>query len=217
MLLNNYLSKFPELQSLYAIVKQDYLERGLIHHNWQHNLRDLARGVLLSEAEGADPKIVLAAILLHDIGRLHPEADNGHYSAGASLAPQFLIKSGFSGQEIEEICHCIRAHGPRGIEEPATLAAKICYDVDVLSCSVGLTGVARVFDYFMREEGMSVKQMVELPDGSSGIRQDFYTKTGKRMGAHGLQTAKNFWRELHDEYDKEQTTIAQIIPDYEGD
>jgi len=215
MQLDFYLTKYPELQVLYTSVEQDYAERSLIHHNWQHNLRDLARGILISEAERANMKIVLAAILLHDIGRLHPEMGQDHYVAGAAIAPSFLIKSGFTEQEIEEICHCIRAHGPRGIEEPSTLSAKICFDVDVLSCSVGFAGVARVFDYFMREEGMSVKQMVELPSGRRGIRQDLYTKTARCMGARGLKKATNFWQELQQEFYKEESIVKEIIPIYE--
>jgi HD superfamily phosphodiesterase len=217
MQLNGYLSKYPELRVLYTGVKQDYDERSLVHHNWNHNLRDLARGVLIGEAERANMKIILAAILLHDIGRLHPEPGQDHYTAGATIAPSFLIKSGFAEQEIEEICHCIRSHGPRGIEEPTTLSAKICYDVDVLSCSVGFAGVARVFDYFMREEGMSVKQMVELPSGRTGIRQDLYTKTGRSMGARGFKKAMNFWQELQQEFYKEESIVREIIPGYEGD
>jgi HD superfamily phosphodiesterase len=217
MQLNSYLSKYPELRALYTSVEQDYIERSLIHHNWQHNLRNLARGILIGELERANIKIVLAAILVHDIGRLHHEAGQDHHAAGAAIAPSFLIKSGFTEPEIEEICHCIRAHGPRGIEEPITLSAKVCYDVDVLSCSVGFTGVARVFDYFMREEGMSVKQMVEIPSGRRGIRQDFYTKTGRNMGAHGFKKAANFWQDLQQEFYKEESIVREIIPGYEVD
>lgn len=215
--LNDYLAAFPELKVLYSMVEQEYIERGLIHHNWQHNLRDLARGVSVGEAERANIKIILAAILLHDIGRLHPIAGQDHHTAGAAVAPGFLREAGFSQQEIDEICHCIKAHGPRGNEEPATLAAKVCYDVAVLSCSVGFSGAARVFDYFMREEKLGVKQMLEMPGGEIESRQDFYTKTGKSMGISGFKKAADFWQELRNEYYKEETDIREIIADYEGD
>lgn len=80
--------------------------------------------------------------------------------------------------------------------EPKSLEARVVYDVDVLSCSVGYVGVARVFDYFMREENMGVKEMVEIPSGRSGPRRDFYTETGKRVGEKGLKRAREFWIEL---------------------
>jgi uncharacterized protein len=97
-------------------------------------------------------KIVLAGVLLHDIGRLYPDLGSDHHEVGALKAQEYLRKAGFKAEEVSEVTHCIRAHGPRGVEEPKTLEAKVVYDVDVLSCSVGYLGVARVFDYFMREE-----------------------------------------------------------------
>lgn len=218
MKLDNYLLRFEgHLRSLYEKVKQDFLAEGLVHHNWNHILRDLARGIIIGEKEGANMKVVLAGILLHDIGRLYPETDKDHYAVGAEVAPKYLKPAGFQEEEIEEIVHCIRCHGPRGLEEPRTLEEKVCYDVDVLSCSVGYIGVARVFDYFMREEGMNVKQMVEIPSGRKGLRKNFYTETGRKLGEEGLKKAQKFWKELDQEFAEEEQIIREIIPDYEGD
>lgn len=191
MKLNKYLLKFAELKSLYETVKKDFLTKGLIHHNWNHVLRDLARGIIIGEKERADMKVVLAGILLHDIGRLYPHLGKDHYSAGAKVVPKYLRKASFTNEEIKKIVHCIRSHGPRGLEEPKTPEAKVCYDVDVLSCSVGYIGVARVFDYFMREERMNVRQMIEIPSGKRGLRKDFYTQTGKKLARKVLKRQGN--------------------------
>lgn len=217
MKLDEYLSQSAELRVLYQMVKQNFSTRGLIHHNWHHITRDLARAIIIGEAEKANMKIVLASVLLHDIGRLYPDLGSDHHEVGAIKAPEYLRKAGFKSGKISEITHCIRAHGPRGTEEPKTLEAKVVYDVDVLSCSVGYTGVARVFDYFMREENMGVKDMMEIPSGKKGPRKDFYTKTGKAMGGEGLKKARAFWEELRHELKKEERTVKKIIPDYEGD
>lgn len=128
-----------------------------------------------------------------------------------------MKEAGFKSEEISRITHCIRAHGPRGTEEPKTLEAKVVYDVDVLSCSVGLMGVARVFDYFMREEKMGVKDMMKIPSGKKGTRQDFYTKKGEVMGKEGLERARDFWKELRHELKEEERTVEGIIPEYRGD
>jgi len=93
----------------------------------------------------------------------------------------------------------------------------VVYDVDVLSCSVGYVGVARVFDYFMKEEKMGVKEMMEISSGRKGPRQDFYTRTGKDMGQKGLEKARKFWEELRHELKEEERTVKKIIPDYKGD
>ncbi|MEM3565759.1 MAG: HD domain-containing protein [Candidatus Bathyarchaeia archaeon] len=217
MKLNYYLSQFSELKALYKLVKHDFLKKGLLHHNWHHILRDLARAIIIGEAEKANMKIVLAGVLLHDIGRLYPDLGSDHHEAGAIKAQEYLKKAGFRSEEVSEITHCIRAHGPRGIEEPKTLEAKVVYDADVLSCSVGYIGVARVFDYFMREENMGVKDMMEIPSGKKGPRRDFYTKTGKAMGIEGLKEARRFWQELRYELKEEEKTVKSIIPEYKGD
>jgi HD superfamily phosphodiesterase len=217
MRIDDYLSQFSELKTLYELAKQDFSTKGLIHHDWHHVLRDLARAVMIGTTEKAEMKIVLASVLLHDIGRLYPELGSDHYEAGAKKAPEFLRKAGFKDEEISRIAHCIRAHGPRGTEEPKTLEARVVYDVDVLSCSTGYTGVARVFDYFMREEKMGVKEMMEIPSGRKGPRRNFYTKTGKAMGQKGLRKARNFWEELGRELKQEERTVKKIIPEYQGD
>lgn len=217
MKLDYYLSQFGELKTLYELLKQDFLTKGLIHHNWHHILRDLARAVIIGEAEKANMKIVLASVLLHDISRLYQDLGSDHHEAGALKAPEYLKKADFKSEEISEIAHCIRAHGPRGTEEPRTLEAKVVYDADVLSCSVGYIGVARVFDYFMKEEKMGVKDMMEIPSGKKGPRQDFYTKTGKIMGWEGLKKARDFWKELRHELKREDRSVRDIIKEYEGD
>jgi HD superfamily phosphodiesterase len=130
-------------------------------------------------------KIVLASVLLHDIGRLYPKLGDNHHEAGAKIAPKYLKDAGFTDKEIEAIIHCIRAHGPRGLEEPKSLEAKVVYDIDALSCSVGYLGVARVFSYFMREEGLSVKETMMVPSGRKGPREDLAKKVCKRHGDSG--------------------------------
>ncbi|MFQ6117497.1 MAG: HD domain-containing protein [Candidatus Bipolaricaulia bacterium] len=217
MILDDYLAKFAELKGLYEMVQQEFSSKGLVHHNWHHVLRDLARGIIIGEAEGAKMKIVLAGILLHDIGRLHPSAGEDHYTAGAEVAPTYLRGAGFTAEEIEEIVHCVKAHGPRAPEEPRTLEARVVYDVDVHSCAVGKIGVARVFDYFMREEGLGVKELLALPSGRKGPREDFYTETGRRLGEEGLKRASEFWEGLREELEEEEQAIRGVIPEYEGD
>jgi len=217
MKLNEYLARFNELKILYQNVKDNFLSRGLVHHNWNHILRDLAKGIIIGEKEHANMKIVLACILLHDIGRLYPELGKNYHSVGTEIAPKYLIKAGFTEDEIERIIHCMRAYGPSGIEEPKTLEARVCYDVDVLSCTVGYIGVARTFDYFMREEGMNVKQIMQVPSRKRKLREIFYTETGKQLGEKGYKKAIRFWQKLHQEFAEEERTTKEIIPDYEGD
>jgi HD superfamily phosphodiesterase len=215
--LDYYLSKHPELKALYDLAQSDYSARGLVHHNWNHVLRVLAEGIELGEPEKANMKIALAGLLLHDIGRLHVKEGEDHHAAGARIAPGILRKAGFIDNEIEDVVHCICSHGPRGLEEPSTLEAKVCYDVDVLSCSCGNLGVARVFHFFIAEQEFTIKQMMEVGSGKKGPRKSFYTKTGRQRGLEGFQKAARFWTELRKELKKEEHAVKKIVPEYKGD
>jgi len=101
-------------------------------------------------------------------------------------------------KEIEEVVHCIRSHGPRGLEEPGTLEAKVSYDVNVLSCSVGYIGVARVFDYFMREGGMNVKQMIEIPAERKDRGRISIPKLEGNLVKKGLKEQTNFGKNCNE-------------------
>ena len=140
-----------------------------------------------------------------------------HYTSGAKIAPKYLTKAGFTKREIEEIIHCARSHGPRWLVEPETSEAKVCYDVDVLSCSCGNVGVARVFHYVIAEEKLTIKQMMEIGSGSKGPRKSFYTQTGRKLGQKGYLKGIKFWRELYKELKEEERSVKKIISQYEGD
>jgi HD superfamily phosphodiesterase len=217
MRLDGYLSEHAALKALYELAEHDYETKGLVHHNWNHILRDLARGVVIGESEGAKMKIVLPGILLHDIGRLHPEQSKDHFVTGMKIAPKYLKSAGFTKDETGQIVSCIKAHGPRGLEEPKTLEAKVCYDVDVLSHSCGAAGVARVFHFFIAEANFTVKQMMKIGSGIRGSRKNFYTETGRKLGQKGYLKAKRFWKELGKELEEEEQAIKKIIPEYKGD
>jgi len=217
MELGFYLSRCAELKSLYEVVKKDFNAKGLVHHNWMHITRDLAKAILVGEAEHVEMRILLAGVLLHDIGRLYPELGKDHCKAGADVAPKYLGDAGFSNEDVGRIVHSVISYGPRGLEDPRTPEAKVGYDVEVLSCSVGFLGVAQVFDYFMKEEGVDIEAMLKMPSGVSGPRRDFYTETGEALGREGLEKARRFWKELREELLKDEKTVRDVVPEYRFD
>jgi HD superfamily phosphodiesterase len=216
MNLTGYFSTFPELNLLYERVKQEYEVKNPVHHNWTHAQRDLGKAIILGEEEKANMKIVIAGILLHDIGRLHPHPGEEHYVKGAEVAPTYLREAGFTEEEIKAVVHCVRSNGPRGVEEPKTLEAKICYDVD-FSCSAGYVGVARAFHHFMGEAHMSVREMAEFPKERIVPPRKLCTEAAKRFAEEDLRRAGKFWEALDKEFDEEERMIKEVIPDYKGD
>ncbi|MBU7014907.1 MAG: HD domain-containing protein [Theionarchaea archaeon] len=216
MNLTGYFSTCPELKTLYELVEQEYITKNPVHHNWTHAQRDLAKAIYLGEEEKANMKIVIAGILLHDIGRLYPDSGKEHYMKGAEVAPDFLRDAGFTDKEIEAVVHCVKSNGPRGTEEPETLEARICYDVD-FSCSAGYVGIARAFHHFMGEEDMSVREMVEFPKERIIPQKHLSTEAGKRFAEESLRRAGEFWKALEREFHEEERLIGEIVPDYKAD
>lgn len=92
MKLDDYLMQFGDLKALYQLVKQDFSTRGLIHHNWHHILRDLARAIVIGEAEKAKMKIVLASVLLHARAKAtHTSRNMSHKVNGVPSAGPRII------------------------------------------------------------------------------------------------------------------------------
>lgn len=118
-------------------------KRRFCRHDMAHFL-DVARiGTIISLEEDIDiPKaLIYGAALLHDIGK-HVQYEKGipHEQAGAVLAPEILLESGFGREEAELIRDAILQHrnsevrterNLRGILYRADKASRACF-----SCSV---------------------------------------------------------------------------------
>lgn len=118
-------------------------------HDFDHVLRVYRMAEHLAQAEAADLEIVRAAALLHDAEGTMPgaEARTNHHHASAELAAEMLRREGWSGERIEAVQHCIRAHRFRDRSEPPrTIEAKILFDADKLDV-LGAIGAARTVVY----------------------------------------------------------------------
>lgn len=118
-------------------------------HGWDHTTRVLALARRIAEAEGADPVLVAAGALLHDIGRSREDASEGkvcHAAAGAELARQVLHGIGATPGFIDQVAHCVASHRYRGHVKPATLEARVVHDADKLD-AMGAVGIGRAFQF----------------------------------------------------------------------
>jgi len=120
-------------------------------HDFSHVLRVLTLAERLSEAEGADFRIVQTAVLLHDISRgddedvdLSAEAETDHAILAARRARQVL--AGEAPAFVDAVAHCIEAHRYRNSIEPQTIEAMVLFDADKLD-AIGAVGIARAFAY----------------------------------------------------------------------
>lgn len=116
-------------------------------HDWHHvrRVEALARK-LAADRDDVNERVLLAAVLLHDIGRareVRGEIED-HAAWGAREAERILANLGVDGRTIDAICHCIRAHRYSSGVEPATAEARVLSDADNLD-ALGAVGLARCF------------------------------------------------------------------------
>jgi uncharacterized protein len=115
-------------------------------HDFEHIMRVYNNARRLARMERVNPRLVLAAALLHDIvsyPKSDPRSKNSSVES-ATKAKQILDKYSYTGEEIKIITDAIHDHSfSRGIV-PKTMVGKILQDADRLD-AVGAIGIARTF------------------------------------------------------------------------
>jgi len=201
-------------------------------HDAHHIYRVLYNALLIArEEEQVDHDVLIAACLLHDIGRKEQFADPAlcHAAVGSEKARAFLLEHGFSEEFAQAVAHCIAAHRFRKANPPRTTEAKILFDADKLDVT-GAIGIARTLQY---KADTREPLYTLLPDGgiSNGEGEDapsffreyqfklknlydrFYTQTGARMAAQRQQIARDFYESLYREVNTGYTDGAQRLRD----
>ena len=113
-------------------------------HDFDHIIRVFKNAESICKVENANKKLVLSAVLLHDIIS-YPKFDQRLSSiASAQLAKKILKKFGFTKNETTIILDAIRDHSFSRGKKPVTIEGKILQDADRLD-ALGAIGIARVF------------------------------------------------------------------------
>lgn len=100
------------------------------------------------EAGEIDIDVLIAACLLHDIGREKQFANPGvcHAQVGAEMAYALLPAHGWTEQKTAHVRDCIATHRYRRGNPAVSIEAKILFDADKLDCC-GALGIARSLLY----------------------------------------------------------------------
>lgn len=133
-------------------------------HDTEHVRRVLYTALDIAESEpDADLDVLIAACLLHDVGREEQFRDPKlcHARVGAEKAYQFLTAHGFPADFAAHVRDCVRTHRFRSNDPPATIEAKILFDADKLDVT-GAIGMARTF-FYAAQVGQPLYSL--LPDG----------------------------------------------------
>ena len=115
-------------------------------HDFEHIMRVYKNAKKICKKEKANEKLVLSAVLLHDIVS-YPKSDKRSKTSSiesAKKSEKILRKYDFDENEITIISDAIRDHSFSQKKTPKTIEGKILQDSDRLD-ALGAIGIARVF------------------------------------------------------------------------
>lgn len=184
-------------------------------HDREHVYRVLFTALEIAEYENnVDYDVLIAACLLHDIGR-REQFENPklcHAQVGAKKAYDFCIENGFSDNFAKKVSSCIITHRFRSNNPPETIEEKILFDADKIDAT-GALGIARTIFYKGKvgEPLYSVNKDGTVSDGSEDTESSFfheykykleklyskfYTEKGKEIALHRQNSAVSFYENI---------------------
>ena len=147
-------------------------------HDREHVRRVLYVALdIASHEDGVDSDVLIAACLLHDIGRPEQFADPrlDHAEVGAEKARRFLLASGFDGAFADRVGDCILTHRYRANRPPRSIEAKILFDADKIDAT-GTLGIARTI-FYKGHKGQplySLRPDGQISDGDGDTDPSFF-------------------------------------------
>ena len=199
-------------------------------HDAEHVYRVLYNALEIAKAEPeVDYDVLIAACLLHDIGRKDQVADPSlcHAQVGSQKAYGFLLQLDMGEVFARQVKHCIETHRFRKNLQPQSIEAKILFDADKLDVT-GAIGIARTLVY----KGTVTEPLYRLlPDGTisdgthdighSFFREykfkleklygRFYTEKGAELAKERQKIAACFYESLYREVSEGYTAGQKAL------
>lgn len=115
-------------------------------HDFEHVMRVYKNAQAIARAEQADERLVLYAVLLHDIVSYPKTDERSRLSSAHSAAEARKILHGFGlpDSDIDIVAQAIEDHSFSQNRRPETAVGRILQDADRLD-ALGAIGIARVF------------------------------------------------------------------------
>ena len=200
-----------QLENLKKIAKNK-LAKNDPAHDFEHVMRVYRNAEKISKTENGNKKLILSAVLLHDIIKIKNRKDSALKSA--KFSEKILKENHFLDNEIKIISDAIKEHSFSKGKTPSTIEGKILQDADRLD-AIGAIGLARVFSF----SGSNNRSFYDPNDPFSKNRSlddnkwaldHFYeklltlekkmnTRTGKTLAKKRTKILENFIKELKTE------------------
>ncbi len=186
-------------------------------HDSQHIYRVLYYALDIAKELKADEDVLIAASLLHDIGRdaqyKNPECD--HAIVGADMACDYLLRIGWGEEKAAHVRACIATHRFRNSKPPESIEARILFDADKLDVT-GTLGIARTLAYqgIVTEPLYIVDKSGNVSDGAQdntpsffqeynlklkNIYDKFFTHRAKTLAEERRRASIDFYENMYNE------------------
>ena len=221
----------------------DLIEAHMLSHmrDSAHDRRHIDRVLyaaleIAAEEEQVDVDVLIAACLLHDIGREKQAADPSvcHAQAGGDMAYGFLSALGWEKEKALHVKACISSHRYRGDNPPESIEARILFDADKLD-ACGPVGIARTLIYAgqageplyrLDENGQIITGCGNMESESffeeyeyklKKVYESFYTEGAARRASRQRQAAAGFrdalYRQIADNMRVGREHLKDILTD----
>lgn len=188
-------------------------------HDIQHVYRVLNYALLIAQntPDEIDSNVLIAACLLHDIGRgkQFENLDLCHAEIGSKQAKLFLKSLNCDDDFAEHVSNCILTHRLRKNVQPKSIEAKILFDADKLD-SIGVIGIARILMYsganseplYIAENSKIITHATteeistffqEFNLRHSNIKHFLHTNYAKSLAWKKVEQAQKFYNDLYNE------------------
>ena len=150
-------------------------------HDYAHLLSVCKNAMMIGKQieEPVNPFNILAASLLHDIGKTNDIFSHIHGLLGGALAEEFLDGIHVDIEQRDKITRAVVRHTPTSFIPPETPLEMILYDADTLD-RLGLMGLLRGF---IGKTGMSMGEIIiKYMERRSQDYKKLHYKVSKRMG-----------------------------------
>ncbi len=170
-------------------------------HGFPHVVRVLRNALEIAEAcnEEIDMDVIVAAVLLHDVGRAYEEEKGIHHAViSADMAKPMLLDAGFPAEKIEYVIEAILSHSFSLGRKAMRIESMILSDADKLD-AIGAVGVARAFMEGFRR-GRGFKGTVEhFREKLLKLKDLMYTSEGRRKAEEKHKFTEEFLRKFLEE------------------
>ncbi|MHA2351578.1 MAG: HD domain-containing protein [Candidatus Thorarchaeota archaeon] len=171
-------------------------------HTFDHTKRVYALSIRIGKDMDANLKILGAAALLHDVGRLK-ESETGisHSILSGEMGQEILKEIGYDDEEIKRVADAIRSHRFSEGLEPNSLEGRILSDVDKLD-AMGAIGVFRAIAQ-ASSTGVGIEEFLTHADEKLLRLKDLmYTSGAMVVAEERHKTLEAFVLQLREELQK---------------